>query len=229
MIKAVLFDIDNTLLDFDAYVRQAMREGFEEFGLCEYNDGMYDTFTRINSGLWHDIEKGKLTFDELLHIRWNKVFEALGIHFDGYEFEKHFRGKLFTNAIPVDGAHDILDYLSGKYILAAASNGPYEQQINRLKVGGMYEILSYHFISEKIGASKPSPEYFAYCMNEINKGREESILPCEVMMIGDSLTSDMAGARGYGMKTCYFDRHGKGTDESVDYVINNLSEIKNIL
>lgn len=229
MIKAVLFDIDNTLLDFDAYVKQAMREGFEEFNLIEYDDSMYDTFTRINSGLWHDIEKGKLTFDELLHIRWNRVFEALGITFDGYEFEKHFRGKLFTNAIPVDGAHEILEYLSGRYILATASNGPYEQQINRLRVGDMYDRFLHHFISEKIGASKPSPEFFEYCMNEINKGAEEPIAPYEVMMIGDSLTSDMAGARGFGMKTCYYDRHGKGTDEKVDYKIRELLEIRNIL
>ena len=62
MIKAVLFDIDNTLLSFDEYVKESMKIGFEKFGLESYNDEMFAAFTQINSKLWRLLEKGELTF-----------------------------------------------------------------------------------------------------------------------------------------------------------------------
>ena len=55
MIKVILLDIDDTLLDFQGYVKESLREGFREFGLGEYNEGVYTTFTRINTVLWHEI------------------------------------------------------------------------------------------------------------------------------------------------------------------------------
>ncbi len=232
MIKAVLIDIDNTLLDFDAYVKQSMKEGFSELGICRYQDSMYDVFLKINTQLWHDIEKGKLTFGELMQVRWNKIFEALGVEYDGYSFEKYFRGRLFDNAIPVEGAHELLAYLGEKYILCAASNGPYEQQINRLKVGNMYDCFTHCFISEKVGASKPVADFFSYCMRVLNEGRGETdkILPSQVVMIGDSLTSDIAGARSFGMKACLFNRDGKAskTANNADYTVSSLCKIKEI-
>ena len=76
MIKAVFFDIDNTLLSFDKYVVETMKSGFKRFGIAEYTDEMYDVFTKINVKLWQDIEKGELTFEELKRTRWNIVFKA---------------------------------------------------------------------------------------------------------------------------------------------------------
>ena len=77
MIKAVFIDIDNTLLDFDAYVKDAMRTGFKKYGLPEYKEEMFDTFTTENAKLWHQIEDGTLTFNELIKIRWNKIFDTV--------------------------------------------------------------------------------------------------------------------------------------------------------
>ena len=81
MIQTVLIDIDNTLLSFDAYVKQTMKQGFEEFHLKTYEDWMYGTFHTENDKLWRQIEEGTLQFEELKKIRWNKVFEALDIDF----------------------------------------------------------------------------------------------------------------------------------------------------
>ena len=235
MIKAVLIDIDNTLLDFDEYVRVAMRQGFEKFGLCQYTDGMFSTFTEANGELWREIEQGKLTYTELLKIRWNRIFSALGISFEGYTFEKYFKECLFDSAIHVHGAEDILAYLCERYILCAASNGPYKQQLNRLEKGNMLQYFSRIFISEDVGASKPSREFFIHCMNALNEDAavrgEGGILPCEVIMIGDSLTSDISGAAAMGIVTCFFDKNGD-TDTSgisIDYKISDLREIRAIL
>ncbi len=226
MIKAVFLDIDNTLLDFDGYVKEAMRTGFEKYGLPEYKEEMFDTFTKENSKLWHEIELGTLTFDELIKIRWNKIFDALGMSFDGVEFETYFRQFLNQSAIPVPGAYELLEHLKDKYIICAASNGPYEQQLNRLKIGNMHHYFSHFFISEKIGASKPAKEFFDYCFNELS----EDILPSEIIIIGDSLTSDMEGGILNGLATCYYERNGTGSkDKKVDYIVTDLKEIINIL
>ena len=132
LIKVVLLDIDNTLLSFSGYVKEAMRDGFSRFGLKPYTDEMFPIFEKINNSLWRQLEQGALTFEELLECRWNRIFKALEIDFDGKKFEEYFRRELFYSAVPEEGANDLLDYLKSKYILCVASNGPYEQQMNRL-------------------------------------------------------------------------------------------------
>ena len=234
MIKAVFIDIDNTLLSFTGYVKQAMREGFAELSLAEYDESMYQTFKGINDGLWEKIERGELTLEGLKKIRWNMVFEALGIDYDGVEFEKYFRAKLFSSAIHEPNAMELLEYLAPRYTLCAASNGPYEQQVNRLKVGGMLEFFSHLFISSEIGAQKPSKEFFATAFARLRESGFD-IRPEEAIIIGDSMTSDMAGGTAYGMKTCLYRPNpdvsgGKAAScEGVDFVITDLAEIKGIL
>jgi len=231
MIKAVLIDIDNTILDFDAYVREGMKSGFEKFGLPPYEDYMYEVFWQINSKMWKDIEDGVFTYEELLKTRWNTVFAALGFSADGVEFEKHFKGCLFESAIPIDGAYELLDYLKARYPLYVASNGAYAQQVNRLTKGNMLGYFKRLFISEKIGFSKPAAEFFDYCLNSISNDVGEKLLPEELLIIGDSLSSDIGGAIDYGIKTCYFDRYkaGKGADIPIDYRVTSLLEIKSFL
>lgn len=99
-MKAIFIDIDNTLLDFDAYVRESMRAGFARFGLRPYEPWMYDIFVRENDKLWQAIERSELTFARLQEIRWNTVFRALGIEADGIAFERYFREALHESAIP---------------------------------------------------------------------------------------------------------------------------------
>ncbi len=209
MLQAIFFDIDNTLLSFDEYVRHTMQEGFSHFGLKSYEPWMFDAFTRVNNGLWRRIEDGSLSFEELTRIRWNQVFEVLGITFDGPTFETYFRSALYDSAIPEPGARELLTSLKGKYLLYAASNGPFEQQIHRLQIAGMYELFDDVFISEKVGAAKPAKAFFDYAFAKINAKRNVPLMPEECMMIGDSLTSDIAGGLAYGMRCCLYLRGRK--------------------
>ena len=249
MIKVVLIDVDNTLLDFDACVKAALKDGFAHFGLPAYREEMFPIFTKINNVLWHQIEKGELTREQLMKIRFDRIFEALGIAFDGVTFEEYFRQYLFDSAIHVKGAVELLQYLSGKYVVCAASNGPYEQQLHRLEAGGLAPYLTHSFISEHVGAEKPSRQFFDVCMERLRDSdaceekasltEEKSAIdrdlsqlrPEEVMMIGDSLTADMSGGIAYGMKTCWYDRDGKGLPQgmAVDHVVRSLGEIQDIL
>lgn len=227
MIRCIWIDIDNTLLDFDAYVKEALREGFAHFDLGEYNEEVYRVFRPINASFWHRLETGEITYEELLRDRWNTVFEALGISFDGPTFERYFKARLFDSAIPVSGAMTLLEHLHCRYLLCVASNGPYEQQMNRLRLAGMTSYFSHFFISEAVGASKPSREFFLHGLSVINEGRQTPISPDEILMIGDSLSSDMAGAKNVGMHTCLLDRSGAGNakESFVDYTVHSLEEI----
>ena len=220
MLKAAFIDIDNTLLDFDAYVKETLEKGFEHFNLIRYEPWMFSVFTEENTKLWLAIEDGTLTFPELEKIRFNIVFNRLGIDFDGIEFEKYFRSSLYDSAVPIEGAVEMLEALSRDMILCAASNGPYDQQIHRLQIAGMYGCFSHVFISEEIGFSKPSDEYFRVAFSRLG-----GILPSECIMIGDSETSDMQGAVGAGMKTCFYNPKKTTPSFEYDLVVSSLDEV----
>lgn len=231
MLKVILFDVDNTLLSFENYVRESMRAGFAEFGICEYREEMFDVFTRINDGLWHSLEKGEITFEELKRDRWNLIFRELGVEWDGPAFESWFRARLNVSAIPEPGAKELLERLRGRYLLGVASNGPYEQQINRLRVGGMLDFFTCCFISGEIGAAKPSPAFFSAAMERLSAFFPQPLLPEEVMIVGDSLTSDIKGGRDCGMRTCLYNPKGKPVPErdGPDVSVRSLAEVENVL
>ena len=103
--------------------------------------------------------------------------------------------------------------------------------MNRLRLGGMLPCFSHLFISEKIGASKPSEEFFGYCLRKLIERGQPKIFPEEIMIIGDSLSSDMTGGAENGLKTCFFDRYHTGITNGlkIDYIVENLSEIRSFL
>lgn len=227
-IRAVFIDVDNTLLDFDEYVKTSLRGGFKKFNIAEYEPWMYDVFEVENSKLWRALERKELTFEELKAIRFTKVFKALGFDFDGPSFEEFFRSAIHESAIEVPGAMDLLKRLSEKYIVCAASNGPYEQQCHRLEKAGMTQYMQHCFVSENLGANKPSEKFFDAAFERLNKDLETPIKPEECIMIGDSMSADMAGGIKYGMKTCYYDRLGaympSGSGDP-DMVVTSLADI----
>lgn len=226
MIKAVFLDVDNTLLDFDLCGMSAMRRGFEEFGF-PFEESMYrETFNRINTPLWKMIERNEFTREGLFKVRWTLVFRALGIEGDGPAFEKRFLELLETAAVPVAGASELISYLENKYILCAASNAFYDQQVKRLTLAGMAPHLQHIFVSERLGANKPHSAFFSACLSSLPDVRAD-----ECVMIGDSLTADIAGGSSAGMQTIWFnhDHIAVPKDCPADYIVTSLDEIRKIL
>lgn len=225
MIKAVFIDIDDTLLDFGKCAEYAMRECFYDFGL-KFDSFMFPVFKEINAKLWLSLEKGKITANELYGKRWVTVLSEFGItHIDGDEFERHFQKHISDSAEKVDGAEETLKYLSAKYKLYAASNGPHEQQIGRLEKSNLLQYFDGVFTSELLGFKKPDKAFFDACFREICP-----ITPEETALIGDSLSADIAGGIAYNMKTVWYNKNN-GTAKSVhpDCTVNSLNEIKNVL
>ena len=226
MVKAVFLDVDNTLLDFDLCGLAAMRQGFEELGL-PFADRMYfDTFTHINDPLWEQIERGELTKEGLFAIRWNLVFDALGVKGDGVAFEKRFHDILLSSAVPVDGAVELAAYLHEKYVVCIASNAFYHQQVKRLTLAGITPYIDHFFVSEQLGADKPNKAFFDACLASLS-----GIRPDECVMIGDSLTADIAGGVNAGIPTIWFNRLNIPIpkDCKANYIVTSLGEICSLL
>lgn len=222
-IKAVLIDVDDTLLDFDRSSALAMEKCLISRGYV-FNDEMFATFKRRNKELWHQVEQNTLTVGQLLERRWNIVFNDLKIKIDGVEFEKDFTDKLFDIAVPMEGAEDALGYLHERYVVAAASNAMTNQQTNRLKISGLHRHIDKLFASESLGVGKPSVEFFEKCLCGLNVDRRN------VVMIGDSQRADIVGACGAGIAAVWFDhkKSGETCDDAVA-TITSLREIKELL
>ncbi len=225
MLKAVLIDVDNTLLDFNKCARISMTTALKEHNI-DFQEPIFDVFHEINNNLWREIEKGSITKSDLYKIRWNMIFEKVKIPLDGEIFEKRFVNLLQECAEPVYYAKELLQYLSRKYLIFAASNAPHQQQIVRLKKAGMLEYINDVFTSEKMGFSKPRKEFFDGCFMHMR-----NLLPHQVIMIGDSLTADIGAGISYGLKTCWFNYEKERIPEEIkpDYIVDTLDKIIELL
>jgi YjjG family noncanonical pyrimidine nucleotidase len=227
MITTILFDIDGTLLDFSEAVKESISYASSMNNL-QLPENILDVFHPINNELWQRIEKGELNIDTLHKIRWNLIFSKTGIDFDGEKFENDFYPHLSQCAHPMPNAFQILEYLSGKYNVYAASNAQSAQQKMRLKKCGLDIFVKEIFTSELLGISKPHPLFFEKILTLIGNPPKESVI-----MIGDSLSADIMGAYNLGIKSCYLNTNNKILSqhdlEHIDFTINDLAELKNIL
>ncbi len=225
MIKAVMLDIDNTLLDFSKCSYLSMQKSFAQHGL-PFSEKVFTTFTKVNEELWKSIERGEYTRDQLHKERWNKIFGMLNIDYDGVKVEQSFLENLYDCVVVIDGAIELVKYLSSKYPVYTASNAPNDQQYNRLKISGIYPYLTKVFTSEALGVDKPQKEFFDKCFAQM-----DGILPEQTIMIGDSLTADIKGGKLYGMQTLWYnhDKVLEPEQKFYDYKVDSLNQIKNIL
>lgn len=225
MIKTVLLDIDNTLLDFNKSAKETIKLALNELSI-EFREEIFDTFLRVNNSLWLKIERKEITRQELHRIRWGLIFNELKIDADGAKMERLFLDNLENFAIPVDGARDLVKYLSGKYKLYTASNAPHAQQIKRLTLANIMPYISGILNFETQGINKPQRQFFEECLKAMSPASKD-----EIALIGDSLSADMKGGKSVGFTTVWFNYEGAcvAPPDTCDYMVKSLSEIKNIL
>ena len=225
MIRFVLLDLDNTILDFDAGETVALREVFREFGL-EPSPEVVARYQEINERLWEDLEEGRTTRDVLLVERFRRLFSEFSIDCSGEEVSREYSRLLSLQHPFMPGAVELLEKLFGKYRLYIASNGTAETQWQRIKDAGLEKWFEDIFISEEIGANKPDPRFFDITFSRIEGLRRE-----ETIIIGDSLTSDIKGGINAGIHTCLFAPGELPVRPGIEpeYTVRSLSEIPEIL
>lgn len=197
--KNLLFDLDHTLLDFDAAEEVALSALLVEAGVGDVE--AYKAYYRpMNKQLWKVLEQGLLTKKDLVNSRFARLFAHFGQQVDGVFLAKRYEYHLSQQGQTYEGARDLLETLSAAgYQLYAATNGVTPIQEGRLAASGLADCFRQVFISEQLGKPKPSPEFFAQVAARI-----PDFEPATALMIGDSLTADVAGGQQAGLDTIWF-------------------------
>ncbi|MEK4427364.1 YjjG family noncanonical pyrimidine nucleotidase [Solibacillus sp. FSL K6-1523] len=221
----LLFDLDDTLLDFKAAEQLALPKLFkaQQFPLTEE---VYQVYKEINKGLWHALEQGEITQQELMATRFAKTFEALGKKVDGRALDAEFRGYLAESKVFVEGAFELIQSLAPNYELYVTSNGISETQTKRIQVTGLAPYFKHVFASEETGYQKPLKPFFDYVFERIPQFDPE-----KTMIIGDSYSADIVGGAGAGIDTCWLNPERKEAHAMIQptYTIDTLSQLIPIL
>jgi len=215
----LLFDADDTLFDYPKAEARALQWTFEQVGLSFRADYL-PIYHKHNSQVWRELEQGQVTPLE----RFRLLFADIGVDADPQVFSLLYLKNLARGSDLIDGAAEVLRQLSGKYHLGLVTNGLADVQRPRLESSSIGPLIEKVFISEEMGAAKPSEAYFDLVFNSIGNPPRQ-----EVLMIGDSLTSDMLGGIHYGLHTCWYNPAAKTTDLPVTYQIHGLNELIQLL
>ncbi len=227
MYKYLLWDIDGTVLDFLASEAYAIRFLFEKYSIGECTDEMIEMYSQINLKYWQKLEKNELTKPQILIGRFKEFFGIIGVDDSiAEDFNRDYQVALGDYIKFVDKAEDVLSRQKGKFTLVAVTNGTKIAQEKKLRLSGLDKVFDAIFISENVGSEKPNKEYFDYVFENLGINDKN-----EVLIIGDSLTSDMKGGQNAGIDTCWFNpSHNPNTAGiPVKYEIDDLEKIMKIV
>lgn len=227
MIRVILWDVDDTLLDFHAAEREAIKKLFVQFGLGECTDEMLKKYSAINRTYWKRLELGELTKPQILIGRFKDFFESEGLDAGlAQEFNEAYQVSLGDTIVYRDDSLEIIKSLRGKVKQYAVSNGTVIAQTKKLRVSGLGELMDGVFLSEQLGVEKPNVEFFDKVFAAIGQTDKS-----EIMIVGDSLSSDIKGGNNAGIKTCWYNQAKAPVSEefTIDYEITDLHQVYNII
>ena len=221
----VLLDADDTVYDFKLAEKTAVSRTFEAFGV-DPTDETVSLYSKINLSCWKALERGELSRDDLKPTRFRMLFERVGAQPADFEaVNAMYETNLSRCAFLLDGALDFVKKLSGYCGIYLATNGLTVPQTGRFDRAAIKPYVDGIYILEQIGVSKPDKGYFDYIFKDLgitDKSR--------VIMLGDSLTSDMLGGRNAGITTCHYLAGSAPTGSKLcDYEISGYDEFFDIL
>ena len=223
----LLWDVDGTLLDFIAAEKAAVQTLFREFGLGECTDEMVERYSRINKEYWERLERGELSKPEILVRRFADFFASEGLDASkAPEFNEQYQVRLGDTVVFCDDSYELLSSLRGRVKQYAVSNGTVVAQTRKLRRSGFDRLLDGVFLSEELGYEKPATEFFDRVFAAIGEPDRERVL-----IVGDSLTSDITGGNRAGIRRCWYNPKGEPnlTAAHADYEIRDLHGILDII
>lgn len=225
MIEFLFLDLDDTILDFKLAERIAIGKTLSSFGV-EPTDAVLSRYHEINKYHWLMLEQGKMTRDEILINRFAALFEELSVVADATLCARQYEKNLSIGHHFLPGAEEAVDSLHKKYRLFLASNGTASVQKGRMTSANLYRFFEKVFVSQEIGANKPSPLYFSRCFEQI-----PDFDPKKAMIVGDSLSSDILGGKNAGIATCWVNPGHATAPEDLkpDYEIEALPQLEALL
>lgn len=230
MIKkytTILFDADDTLLDFKKAEHSALCKVLTEYGIPATTE-VTSRYSVINAGLWREFEKGNITKEDIKNRRYNQLFEEFGFDcpVSSRQVNDRYLELLGECGFLIDGADKLCRNLKeAGYKLYIITNGVTHTQANRMKLSGLDKYFDGVFVSENIGCQKPFIGFFEYVFENIEEKDKSRII-----VIGDSLGSDIQGAENAGLDCIWFNKKGLRNEKKIKitYEVNNLDEINKI-
>ena len=223
--KYLLFDADDTLLDFAKCEATALEIALSNSPI-EFSKELWGKYHKINDDLWKDLEKGLVTRDIIKTERFKRLFNACGVFDESYLISaKAYENALACQVFEIDGAWELLEKLSAKYDICIITNGITAVQQNRFSISRLGNMVKKVYISEQMGTAKPSPLFFEKVLDDIGDSDTEKYL-----VIGDSLTSDIDGAINAGLDCIWYSKGASDPNgRRPTYAVSDLSEICRIL
>ncbi len=200
--KFLLFDLDHTLLDFDAAEDVALTQLLKEEEVADIQ-AYKDYYVPMNKALWKDLEQKKISKQELVNTRFSRLFAHFEQEKDGSFLAQRYQFYLAQQGQTFSGANELLDSLIERdYELYAATNGITVIQTGRLAQSGLAPYFNQVFISEQLQTQKPDALFYEKIGQQIAGFSKEKTL-----MIGDSLTADIQGGNNAGIDTIWYNPH----------------------
>lgn len=194
----VLFDADNTLFDFDRAEHEALALALKAFSIpcTPETEALY---VSINSALWAMLDRGEASREWLVVERFARLTAALGVEADPAALNRTYLDQLGQQPFLLPGAEAVCRALGGHCTLAILTNGVARAQRGRFERSALAGLIPHLFISEEVGASKPSPDFFRPVLSALGVTD-----PRRALMVGDNLTTDIGGAAAMGLDTAWY-------------------------
>lgn len=220
------FDADNTLFDFDASSILAFEALVDQLNIPQSSD-LYKTYKKHNAHVWHLFEKGQIDAQNLRSRRFELFFDEIGFDFDGLKANDLYLDLLVENVRLLDGATELLEKLKDLGIkMLIITNGLKEVQKPRLEKVGLTHYFEDIIVSDEIGVAKPDGAFFTFAEKAANHPPKD-----QVLVIGDSINSDIQGGNLYGYDTCWFNPRDLDNISEIQpkYTISDLSSIPDLV
>ncbi|OOM69970.1 pyrimidine 5'-nucleotidase YjjG [Clostridium puniceum] len=224
--EIIIFDADETLFDFKKSERDAFKNAMLEFNI-EYDENYHlKIYQDINTLIWKEFEEGFITQEKLKIERFKRLSDKLKIDFDEYRFSKSYMKHLANGSFLYENSLNLVKKLHKDYKLAIVTNGLKNVQDNRIRKSIIAKYFDAIVISEEVKISKPNPKIFEYALKNMNHTDKSKVL-----MVGDSLTSDIQGGINFGIDTCWYNpsETQNVTGITPTYEISNLIALNDVL
>lgn len=198
-----LLDADDTIFDFSACSRNALRRAMEKTGI-PFEQGDHARYRAINDSLWQALERKEITHEELFELRFRRFLSEKGCETLSAKLNETYLACLSEEAVLLDGAEEFLRELSGMGRVLIVTNGTASVQRGRFRKFDLSRFAEKIFISEEMGVYKPDGAYLEIVARE-TEGFDRS----RAVVIGDGLTSDMLLAKNGGVDSVWFNPNKK--------------------
>lgn len=223
--SVLLFDVDDTLLDFQTAEHQALLKVLAIVGV-EMTPAVKQRYRQVDRTLWRAFERGDISRDDVVNQRFGLFFKEMGMEADSLALEKEFQHLLGREHQLLGNSLAVIRKLSGHADMYIVSNAPIHTQKRRLKDSQLLPYFNEIFVSEAIGCPKPMKGFFDHVFQHIPDADKK-----RTAIVGDSLASDIQGGRNAGIDTIWLKAKGASANPTPKptYEITKLEELLGIM